>query len=183
MKSVFKKALEAIAPRSMKQPAQLHGWRVVLTYFFFQRVLRINGHVPWLAHWSSIVSFPERIELKSAFVYPGYMPGQYIQAMNGIVIGRNVLLGPGVKLVSANHDIYDFTNYEKAPPIEIGDNCWLGSNVVILPGVKLGNHVIVAAGAVVTKNFQGNCVIGGVPARILRELDDYTASESRRRYA
>ena len=55
--------------------------------------------------------------------------------------------------------------------IIIGKKCWIGMNSVILPGVVLGDHTIVGAGAVVTKSFvDGNCVIGGNPARIIRKL-------------
>jgi len=106
-------------------------------------------------------------------LYPGYMPGQYIQAINGIIIGKNVRFGPGVKIISANHNFNDFSKHDNADPIIIGDNCWIAANAVILPGVQLGNHVVVAAGAVVTKSFTDNCLIGGVPAKIIKELDAY----------
>jgi len=104
------------------------------------------------------------------------MPGQYIQAINGIVIGKNVRLGPGVKLISANHDLLNFDIHIKNEPIEIGDNCWISATAVILPGVKLGNHVVVAAGAVVTKSFSDNCLIGGVPAQVIKSLDNYQSN-------
>ena len=83
------------------------------------------------------------------------------------------MVGPGVKIISANHNILDFSKYDKCKPIIIGDQCWLGSNCVILPEVELGNHVIVGAGAVVTKSFPANCVIGGVPARIIKKIEPY----------
>ena len=105
------------------------------------------------------------------------MPGQYIQAVNGIIIGKNVRIGPGVKLVSANHNLNNFSLHDQAGPIIIGDNCWLSANSVILPGVKLGDHVVVAAGAVVTKSFPENCLIGGVPARMLKPLDTYRGED------
>ncbi|MGL5544389.1 MAG: DapH/DapD/GlmU-related protein, partial [Cetobacterium sp.] len=57
-------------------------------------------------------------------------------------------------------------------PIEIGKGVWIGGNVSILPGVTLGDNVIVAAGAVVTKNFPPNCIIAGVPAKILKFIDN-----------
>ena len=101
------------------------------------------------------------------------MPGCYIQALNGIEIGRNVRIGPNVCIISANHNIDDFGKHDKAPPIVIGDNCWLGAGCNILPGVVLGKHVIVAAGAVVTKSFADNCIIGGVPAKFIREIGPY----------
>ncbi len=102
------------------------------------------------------------------------MPGCYIQAMNGIHVGRNLWVGPGVKIISANHDPCDYARHIKTNPIKIGDDCWLGSNCVILPGVELGDHTIVAAGAVVTKSFdEGDIMLAGVPAKIIKRLDKY----------
>jgi len=101
------------------------------------------------------------------------MPGQYIQAINGIVLGKNVRIGPGVKIISANHDMDDYDRHVPAAPIVIGDNCWMGANVVILPGVRLDQHVVVAAGAVVTSDFPRDCLIAGVPARVVRRLAPY----------
>ena len=97
-------------------------------------------------------------------------PGCYVTGFNGIEIGDNTIFGPGVGIVSANHDLF---NHEqtKNPPIKIGKNCWLGMNSVILPGVNLGDNTVVAAGAVVTESFGGDVVIGGVPATIIRNLE------------
>jgi acetyltransferase-like isoleucine patch superfamily enzyme len=90
-----------------------------------------------------------------------------------------VRLGPGVKLISADHDILDFDKHVSEKPIEIESFCWLGANVVVLPGVKLAEHTIVAAGAVVTKSFlEGDCVIAGVPARVVKKIDPYTGRRS-----
>ena len=61
------------------------------------------------------------------------------------------------------------TGLEYAREVVIGDNCWLGGHSTICPGVKLGNNVIVAAGSVVTKSFGDNVIIGGNPAKIIRE--------------
>ena len=60
---------------------------------------------------------------------------------------------------------------ELGKAITIGDDCWIGAKAVINPGVTIGNGVIVASGAVVTKNFGDNVVIGGVPARIISEIE------------
>lgn len=165
-----------LLPQNIRRDIRYIGAKQILIYWFFQRVLRINSHVPWPVHWSSIVVYPQNIVRKSYRPYPGYMPGQYIQAMNGIIIGRNVRMGPGVKLISANHNLLNYDIHDLAEPIELGDNCWLGADAIVLPGVKLGNHVIVAAGSVVTKSFPDNCLIGGVPAKIIKHLSDYQAT-------
>lgn len=164
-----------IGPTSESLRAKIRyiGIKNTITYWFFQRILRVNSHVPWPVHWSSNVGHPSLIVRKSYRPYPGYLPGQYIQAINGIVIGHNVRLGPGIKLISANHNLCDYDVHDMAEPIEIGDNCWLGANAIILPGVRLGDHVVVAAGAVVTRSFGNNCLVGGVPARVIRNLAEY----------
>lgn len=57
-------------------------------------------------------------------------------------------------------------------PVTIGNDVWIGGDVTILPGVTIGNNVVVAAGAVVTKDVPDNCVVGGVPAKIIKKIDD-----------
>ena len=152
-----------------------HGFKNTMIHFFFQRILRINSHVPWPVHWSSIVSNPEKIKRHLPTANLGYMPCCYIQATNGIEIGINVRIGPGVKIISANHNIYNFNEHVKEKPIKIGNNCWIGAGAIILPGVELGNHVIVAAGAVVTKSLKGgDCIVGVVPAKVIKKLEDYS---------
>lgn len=148
--------------------------KIRIQYFLFQRILRINSHVPWPVHFTSIVTSPERIELDMPTSIPGFMPGCYIQATNGIEIGKNSIIGPGTKIISANHDMYNFNLHDPENPIKIGKRCWIGANVVILPGVELADHTIVAAGAVVTKSFlEGDCIIGGVPAKVIKKIKKY----------
>ena len=59
-----------------------------------------------------------------------------------------------------------------AKPVTIGNDVWIGANVTILPGVTIGNNVIIAAGAVVTKNIPDNVIAGGVPAKVIKELEN-----------
>jgi acetyltransferase-like isoleucine patch superfamily enzyme len=142
--------------------------RSYLQYLFFKHVLRVNTRVPWPVHFTSRVVCPERVRLGRA-TYPGDMPGCYIQAINGIEIGDETILAPGVGLISANHDPDDLDRHLPCEPIRIGKHCWIGMNAVILPGVQLGDHTIVGAGAVVTRSFpHGHCVIAGNPARLIR---------------
>lgn len=137
-----------------------------------QKILRINGHVPWPVHPSTHIKTPRKIVRGTRF--PGLSAGCHIDGRNGIEFGRNVWVGPMVGIISMNHDALDFQCYETATPIRIGDNSWLGIRSVILPGVELGPHTIVAAGAVVSQSFpEGDQIIGGVPARVIRKIRPY----------
>lgn len=91
----------------------------------------------------------------------------YIQAINGIIVDSSLLIGPDVKIISANHNFDDYKKWNKSSPIIIKKNVWIGANAVILPGVTIGNNCIVGAGSVVTKSFEDNSIIGGNPARII----------------
>lgn len=158
----------------IKKEFRFMGMKNYIVYFIFQRVFRINSTSSWPVHWSSVVSTPKNISFKDEITPLGYSPSSYIQATNGIRIGSNVIHAIGLKIITSNHEINDFTKHTKNKPVVIGDNCWLGANVTILPGVQLGNHVIVAAGSVVTKSFlEDNIVIGGVPAKVLKKIEPY----------
>lgn len=91
-----------------------------------------------------------------------------------ITIGDNCLLAPRVQLYTAAHplDVNLRTSWiGTGSAIKIGNNCWLGGNSSVMPGVTLGNNVIVGGGSVVTKSFGDNVVIAGNPARIIRHLE------------
>jgi len=148
-------------------------------YFLAQRILRINGNTPWPVHWTSVVNKPDRIKGRGDFPALGMQPGCYIQAMNGINVGKNFLHAPNVHIISANHDNHDYDVHLSVRPITIGDNCWVGTGVTILAGVELGDHVVVAAGAVVTKSFGSNQIIGGVPAKHIAPLGEYRGNVDR----
>lgn len=144
----------------------------LLKSFMVQKIFRVNSHVPWPVHWTTTVKCPDKIERGTRL--PGLSAGCHIDGRNGIVFGANVWVGPRVTLVSMNHDPCDYTKYLSEGPIIIGDNSWLATNCVILPGVVLGAHTIVAAGAVVNKSFPGgNQILGGVPAKLLKSIPDY----------
>jgi len=165
MKSFLRRLLNGIfrVPPGMSISFWWMNW-------FGKKILRINADVPWPVHITSTVHHPDKVRYGSGPHHPGDSPCTYIQAYNGIEIGDDVNMAPGVGLISANHDPLDNTVHIEAPPIRIGNRCWIGMNAVVLPGVQLGDGVIVGAGAVVTKNFDGPCIIGGNPARVIREL-------------
>jgi len=98
-------------------------------------------------------------------------PGVYIQNFEHIHIGKNVFIGPGVAIIARNHKIEDPSDKGEWKDVTIEDNCWIGANAVILPGVHLGPHTIVGAGAVVTKSFpKGYCVVVGNPAKKIKDI-------------
>lgn len=143
------------------------GIRLRLVNAFFQKVLGINSNISFMVHYTSIVSGDITFG-KNVAPYFANSAGCYIQGRNGITIGDNTMFAPGVKIISANHNLEDFTKHDDGPPIKIGNGCWLGANAVILPGVELGDNVIVGAGSVVTKSFTSNLIVGGVPAKIIK---------------
>ncbi|WP_342602393.1 acyltransferase [Peribacillus sp. FSL E2-0159] len=94
-----------------------------------------------------------------------------------ITIGNHVTVGANVQFVT--HDGGVWILREKYPdidvfgPIEIGDNCFIGINSIIMPNVKIGENSVVAAGSIVTKNIEANSIVAGVPARLIRKTADY----------
>lgn len=93
-----------------------------------------------------------------------------------ITIGSNCALTKGVKIFThggARVARRKYPNYDVFGMVEVGDYCYIGTNSLIMPGVKIGNGSMVAAGSVVTKSVPPNMVVGGNPARILCTVDEY----------
>ena len=83
------------------------------------------------------------------------------------------MIGPNTMITTINHPLTPMGRRKHlgiATPITIGNDVWIGGNVTILPGVKIGNNVVIAAGAVVTKDIPNNSLVGGIPAKIIKEL-------------
>ena len=99
--------------------------------------------------------------------------GCHFQDQGGIMIGDGTLIGHNVVLATINHDLRPSKNRKNHyAPIKIGNNVWIGSNATVLPGVTIGDWAVVAAGAVVTKDVPSMAVVGGVPAKVLRMVQD-----------
>lgn len=92
-----------------------------------------------------------------------------------VTIGNHVNLAQGITVTALNHN---FSDAEKrideqgvnTTPVVIGDDIWIGANAVILPGVTIGSHSVVAAGSVVTKDVPPHSLVAGVPAKIIRQI-------------
>ena len=92
-----------------------------------------------------------------------------------VTFGENVFLGPNCSFYTAEHPLDVETRnkgFEYAKPIKIGNNVWIGGSVTILSGVTIGNNVVIGAGSVVTKDIHDNCVIAGVPAKVIRRQNE-----------
>lgn len=141
-------------------------------FWFKQKVLNLGGNrkAYWPVHWTSQVYDVENI-LVGVDAYPGIMKGCYITGRGGLTIGDYTQIAPNVVIVTANHDLYDSRKHICAS-VKIGKYCWIGAGAKIMPGVELGDWTVVASGAVVTKSFlEGYCLIGGIPAKKIKDLE------------
>lgn len=92
-----------------------------------------------------------------------------------VTIGNHVNLAQGITVTALNHNFSETAKRideqgVSTMPISIGDDVWIGTNAVILPGVTIGSHSVVAAGAVVTKDVPNGCIVAGVPAKIIKRI-------------
>ena len=131
-----------------------------LRAFFAKRILVSCGrdvNIERGATFSSEVALGDHSDI-------GYMCEVY----GRVTIGSHVMMAPRVRIYTVNHrtdslDVpMDMQGNEDPRPVTIGDDCWIGDGAIILPGVSLGSHSIVGAGAVVTKSFPAYSVLGGV---------------------
>jgi maltose O-acetyltransferase len=93
----------------------------------------------------------------------------YLDGRGELIIGSNVSISPEVKLITADHDLQSKDFEFRKESIVIEDYVWIGTGVIILPGVKIKKGAVVAAGSVVTKDIPEYCVYGGVPAKFIKK--------------
>lgn len=99
--------------------------------------------------------------------------GCRFQDQGGISIGDGTLIGHNVVLATLNHGIAPDERHDLFPaPIHIGKNVWIGANAAVLPGVTIGDNAVIAAGAVVTKDVSACTVVAGVPAKVIRKIEE-----------
>lgn len=153
--------------------ATSHGWSWITKNVFMQKIVGVNRSIPFpvdfrmkIANWRNI-----EFDLDDMNIFQKI--GNYYQATDAkIHIGRGTQIANGVAIITSNHDLWDISRHSTGKDVFIGKDCWIASNAVILPGVRLGEHTIVGAGAVVTKSFpEGWSVLAGVPAKVIKKLE------------
>jgi len=148
---------------------------ICVVNFIFQRFFGISRRFRYQIHFTSKVTAPSGVVIKGSefelYKCLALNGGILIQGSNGVDIDSSTLIAPGVKIISGNHDLHNFTTKAIfARKIEIRQHCWIGANSIILPGVILKKGTIVGAGSVVTKSFDDeSIVIAGNPAKIIKK--------------
>lgn len=118
---------------------------------------------PFTADCGKNIRLGERVFINS---------GCRFQDQGGITIGDDALIGHNVVIATLNHALDPAERATTEPaPVRIGERVWIGANATVLPGVTVGDDAVVAAGAVVTKDVPPLTIVGGVPARVIRELE------------
>lgn len=93
-----------------------------------------------------------------------------------VYVGDYTMFGPNVTIATAGHPILPelrIQGYQYNMPVCIGKNCWLGAGVIVLPGITIGDNVVIGAGSIVTKDIPSNVVAVGNPCRVLREVNEH----------
>lgn len=103
----------------------------------------------------------------------GAAVNSYVQLYGhgGIDIGDNAQVGPNTVITTTGHDYLSSDLDSNYAGIKIGNRAWIGANCTILPGITIGDHAVIGAGAVVAKDIPPNCVALGVPARVIRHFE------------
>lgn len=113
---------------------------------------------------------PDKLSIGNEFKING---NTVINARGGVIIGNGVTVSDGAKILSTGYDLEEWkksnTREHKNEPVNIGDDVWICASAVICPGVTIsGSHVVVGAGAVVTRDIEeDNCIVAGIPAKIV----------------
>ncbi|WP_185752397.1 acyltransferase [Butyrivibrio sp. AE2032] len=156
------------------------GIKIVHPFFIAHPELVAIGNGTQILAGSRIQLYPELVEEKPHLrIGSGCFFGYRLCILVGadITIGNNVLMASDITIVSENHG----TNPEselpykkqqlKVAPVTIGDNCWIGDKVIILPGTNIGEGCVIGGGAVVTKDIPSYSIAVGNPARVIKRYD------------
>lgn len=146
------------------------GWRWICVDAFGKR---FNPNVPWpcsphirVGNYRNIHFHPDDINN-----FQGVGNNFQTWSDGHIYIGHGTWIAMNVGIITTNHSLDNLNEHDAPKDVIIGEDCWIGMNSVVLPGVILGNNTVVGAGSVVTKSFpEGNCVICGNPAGKIRDI-------------
>jgi len=140
---------------------------------FFFRLSGIKLGKKSYIHMGARFYNPTKITIKEGTIIGDHV---FLDGRAKITIGKHTDFASGVMIYNSEHDLSrpDFKATEE--PVEIGDYCFIGPRVIIMPGVKVGDGAVVAGGAVVTKDVASNTIVGGVPAKLIKErpLKDFS---------
>lgn len=153
---------------------RLDGWHWCWKVLIDQKIKGYNRHIPFPVNPTTVVGCLDNITFDIDNIDNFWKTGVYFQCWHGrITIGKGTWIAQNVGLITENHNLHNLSIHSEPQDIVIGENCWLGMNAVILPGVHIASHTIVAAGAVVTHSFvESNIIIGGIPARKIKSLSN-----------
>jgi acetyltransferase-like isoleucine patch superfamily enzyme len=124
------------------------------------------------------------VKLGSNVIFYAMKPGMFSTEPWLITIGNNVYITAGCQFITHDGGTLilrkEVPDLELTAPITVGNDVYIGLNTMILPGVNIGNRVIIGAGSIVTKNIPDNSVAAGVPARVIKTVDAYLESAKAR---
>lgn len=145
----------------------------IKNYFFYQ----IARHAPTSDIRVRALNKMEGVVLgKDIYLAPSIVISPFGGIAKGktiLIIGNRIAFSPGVTLITSSHPVSPKLSkvYGKNEAITIEDDCWIGANAIILPGVTIHQCSVVGAGAVVTKDVPSQTVVGGVPAKFIKKID------------
>lgn len=121
------------------------------------------------------------------FIHRGLVIGKRFKRMGGVIIdpshcyhitiGDDVTLAPRVHILAHDASTYSFLGKTRVANVHIGNKVFIGASSIILPGVTIGDNVVIGAGSVVSKDIPSNSVAVGIPAHVIKSLDEYVAYE------
>ena len=149
------------------------GWLRINKCWFQQKIIGKNRRAIWPVTNLSLIGEPNNLVIDETSEVCLMTTGLYLQCMDAqTIIGANVYIAPNVGIINSNHDVKNPAKHVPGKDVIIGDNCWIGMNSVIMPGVVLGPNTTVGAGSIVTKSFpEGYCVIAGNPAQKIKSIE------------
>ena len=152
---------------------KIEGYKWAWKNLYMQKIHGYNSHIPWPVSHRMVINNSENIEFDVNDLNNFQHFGCYYQNFNAkIIIGKGTYIAPNVGIITSNHDVDNLDEHQPGKDVIIKEKCWIGMNSIILPGVLLGEKTIVGAGSVVTKSFpDGNCIVAGNPAKVIRNLN------------